>query len=144
MLSDAEKKQVIPLLMQVPIFSSFDKKSLESLANSGAKKTHKSGEVIAKQGEKAVTFYLILDGSVEVRRGAKVLAKLGKGQFFGEMALFDEQPRSADVVAKEETTCFVLTSWSFAGMIAPNPKIAQAVIKELVRRLRETDKTLSE
>lgn len=144
MLTDSEKKAVIPMLQEVPLFSSLENKTLNTIANFGAKKTFASGTIIAREGEKAISFYLILNGSVDVRRGSKVLAKLGRGQFFGEMALFDDEPRSADVVAKEETTCMLLTSWAFGGVMKNNPKIAQQIIKELVRRLRESDKTLSE
>jgi CRP/FNR family cyclic AMP-dependent transcriptional regulator len=144
MLTDSEKKAVIPMLQEVPLFSSLDKKALNYVASSAGKKTYKQGDKIAREGEKAISFYLILDGSVDVRRGNRIIAKLGKGQFFGEMALFDDQPRSADVVAAEDTTCVLLTSWALSGIIADNPKIAQSIIKELVRRLRETDKALSE
>jgi CRP/FNR family cyclic AMP-dependent transcriptional regulator len=144
MLTDSEKKAVVPMLQEVPLFSSLDKKALNNIAGSAGKKSYKSGATIAKEGENALSFYLILDGAVEVRRGGKTLAKLGKGQFFGEMALFDEQPRSADVVAAEDTNCVLLTSWALSGVIAGNPKIAQSIIKELVRRLRETDRALTE
>ncbi len=144
MLTDSEKKTVAGMLQEVPLFSSLDKKGLNSVTNSAAKKTYERGKTIAKEGEKAITFYLILDGAVEVRKGRRVLADLGRGQFFGEMALFDNQPRSADVVATEPTTCILLTSWALSGVIAANPKIAEQIIQELVRRLRESDKALSE
>jgi CRP/FNR family transcriptional regulator, cyclic AMP receptor protein len=144
MLTDSEKKAVIPLLKEVPLFSSLDKKGLKNVAESASKKTFQAGETIAKEGEMAISFYLVLDGAVEVRRGRKVLAKLGRGQFFGEMALFDKQPRSADVVATEDTTCILLTSWALAGLMNRNPKVPQNIIVELVRRLRESDKALSE
>jgi CRP-like cAMP-binding protein len=144
MLSDADKKLVVSMLPQVPLFASMDKKALNTVASSAGKKTYKSAEVIAKEGDKALSFFLILEGGVEVRRGKKVLATLGKGQFFGEMALLDEQPRSADVIATSDTTCILLTSWAFAGVMASNPDISKVIIKELVRRLRETDKTLAD
>ena len=144
MISDSERKAVIPLLQEVPLFSSLNKKSLGNIANSGTVRSYRSGVTIAKEGEAAVAFYLILEGAVEVRRGKKVLAKLGRGQFFGEMALFDNQPRSADVVATEETNCMLLKSWDLAGVVGANPNIAMNIIKELVRRLRDSDKALSE
>ncbi len=72
------------------------------------------------------------------------MSKLGRGQFFGEMALFDKEPRSADVAAVEETTCLILTSWNFKSFVKVHPEVAFNLIKELVRRLRETDRTLSE
>jgi CRP/FNR family transcriptional regulator, cyclic AMP receptor protein len=144
MLSDSEKKTILPMLQGVSLFSSLDKKGMNALANSMTKKTFKSGEVIAKQGDMGTAFYMILEGVVEVRSGKKTLAKLGKGKFFGEMALIDNQPRSADVIATADTVCVLLTSWNFTGVIGSNPEIAQAMMKELVSRLRETDNTLKE
>lgn len=144
MLSDSEKKAVLPLLQEVPIFASLDKKAVNKIGDCLTKRVFESGTVITKEGEKGVTFYLILDGSVEVKRGKKVLAKLERGQFFGEMALFDNQPRSADVVAVDEITCVLLTSWNLFGVIAGDPKIAQRIIAELARRLRETNKAISD
>lgn len=144
MLSESEKKTVIPMLQEVPLFSSLDKKSLGRIANSSTKRIFENGSVITKEGELGVTFYLILSGAVEVQRGKRILAKLGRKQFFGEMALFDNQPRSADVVATTETTCILLTSWDLMGVVSANPKIAQRIIAELARRLRETNKSLTE
>jgi CRP/FNR family transcriptional regulator, cyclic AMP receptor protein len=144
MLTDSEKISIASMLQEVPLFSSLDKKALGKVVNSASNKTYESGSTIAREGEKGVSFYLILNGAVEVRRGKKVLAKLGRGQFFGEMALFDNQPRSADVVATEEATCMLLTSGTLVDIINANPMVAQQIIIELVRRLRESDKALSE
>lgn len=144
MLTDSERKTVVPLLQAVSVFSSLDKKSLNRIANTATKRAYDTGSVITKEGDKAVTFYLILSGGVDVKRGKKVLAKLGVGQFFGEMALFDNQPRSADVIAREDTSCLLLTSWDLAGITGENPKIAMSIIAELARRLRETNNALSE
>jgi len=91
-----------------------------------------------------VGFYLILDGSVDVMKKGKQIARLERGQFFGEMSLVDKKPRSADVFASDDVTCFALSSWSFQSLIKTEPDIAVGVIKELVSRLRETNKALTE
>ena len=143
-LSDSEKKSVTTMLEDVPLFSSLSKKNLASIANASTKRSYDVGETIAREGESGIAFYLILSGRVEVRRGKKVLSKLGRGQFFGEMALFDKQPRSADVAAIEKTVCLLLTSWAFEGFVAAHSDVALNVIKELSRRLRDTNKALSE
>ena len=89
-----------------------------------------------------VGFFLILDGRVRVRKDKKVLAELKSGDFFGEMSLFDEQPRSATVEAMTDTKCLAITAWSFIGMVKSNPDIAVNVMKELAARLRLSNKTL--
>ena len=142
-LTASEKKSVATLLEDVPLFSSLKKKNLESIVNASTKRSFDAGDVIARLGDRGVAFYLILSGQVEVRRGKKALSKLGRGQFFGEMALF-EQPRSADVITAEKTTCLLLTSWAFQGLLSSHSDVAISVIKELVHRLRDTSKALSE
>ncbi len=144
LLTPAEIKAVVPLLSEVPLFASLNDKQLKTIASASSKKTFSPGTTIAKQGEAGVCFYLITDGNVEVKRGTKHLTTLGRGQFFGEMALFDDQPRSADVIATEDTTCLILTSWSCKSYVKAHPEVAFNLIKELIRRVRETDRALSE
>lgn len=143
-ITSAEKKMVVPMLEEVPLFSSLNSKSLGSICNVATKRTFDADQKIVSEGENATAFYLVLDGKVEVRRGKKVISKLGKGQFFGEMALFDKQPRSADVVAVEKTTCLLLTSWALDGLLSKNWSVTRNVLKELATRLRTTNSSLSE
>ncbi len=128
----------------VPIFSSLGSKELEAIAKAGKQQSYAAGQTIVEAGATGVGFFFILEGDVEVRQRGKTLAKLGKGQFFGEMALIDGQPRTADVVAVGPTDCFALSAWSFASLIKTEPKISLGVMKELVRRLRETDRVLTQ
>lgn len=83
-----------------------------------------------------VGFYMVLEGKVEVRKGSKVLATLSRGQFFGEMSLVDEQPRSADVIAVQPTKCFTLSTWVFSALVKQHPELAMPMLRELAKRLR--------
>ncbi len=133
-------------MAEVPLFAGLKGKQIKSLAEAFAReRSYDSGEVIEKEGGSGVAFYLITNGSVEVRKAEKRVAKLGRGQFFGEMALIDKQPRSATVVATESgTKCLVMPVWSFQAAVENDPKVAMGVMKELARRLRETTNALSE
>ena len=124
------------LLATVPFFANLDEKRRKAMASGGKERTFGQGDKIVDEGVTGVGFFLILDGSTEVRKGGKVLAKLGKGQFFGEMSLIDGSPRSADVVATSPTTCWVLTSWAFEGLVKSNPEIALVMLREMAKRLR--------
>jgi CRP/FNR family cyclic AMP-dependent transcriptional regulator len=139
-----EESEIANMIAQVPLFSGIEKKKLKAMAETFTERKYDTGEVIEKEGDMGVAFYLVKDGSVEIQKGKKTIAKLGRGQFFGEMALLDRQPRSASVVASEPTTCLLMTKWNFAGFIQSQPKLALAVMRELARRLRETDQKLSE
>ena len=125
----------------IPLFSGLDKKDRERIAGAGREVTFEKGKTILREGEPGLAFLLILEGKVEVRKKGKLLSTLGNGGFFGEMTVIDDKPRSADVVAVAPTTCFGLTSWAFAGLVRTYPEIALAVMKELVRRLREVQET---
>lgn len=141
-----ENPQVAKMLASVPLFAGLKGKQLKSVASAFAKeRSYDSGEVIEKEGGSAVAFYLITGGSVEIRKGEKLVTKLGRGQFFGEMALIDKQPRSATVVSAESgTKALVMPIWNFKAAVANDPTVAMSVMKELARRLRETTNALTE
>lgn len=128
--------EVSSAISSVAFFSALDKKQLKALAEGGRERRFNEGDKIVSEGDMGIGFYLILDGKVEVRKGAKVLANLSKGQFFGEMSLIDEERRSADVVAVQPTKCFLLTPWVFTALVKKHPEIAMGMLKELAKRLR--------
>ncbi len=124
------------LMGSVPFFAGLDERKRKAVAAEGKELSYKAGDNIVDEGAMGVGFYLILDGRAEVRKSGKVLATLGKGQFFGEMSLIDELPRSADVVAVAPTKCWALTSWAFSSIVKTHPEIAVMMLKEMVKRLR--------
>src|SRR2546425_7552046 len=134
------------MLAQVPLFAGLKSRQIKSVASAFAReRSYGAGEVIEKEGGSGVAFYLITSGSVEVRKAEKLVSKLGRGQFFGEMALIDKQPRSATVTSAEPgTRCLVMPVWDFRAIIKTDPEIAVGIMKELARRLRETTNALSE
>jgi CRP/FNR family cyclic AMP-dependent transcriptional regulator len=140
-LHGEENEAVIAMLEKNPLWAGLDRKDLKAIVKASEERKFETGDVILGKGEGGVGFYLIVDGSVEVKSDSDILAKLGPGQFFGEMAVLDNQPRSADVVAAEPSRCFIVSEWSFKALISQNPKIALKMLQELVRRLRDTHKS---
>jgi CRP/FNR family transcriptional regulator, cyclic AMP receptor protein len=132
------------MMARAPIFSALTDRQLKSLAKVAKVVSFPAQARVVKQGEPGIGFYLILDGATEVRQGDRVLARLGPGQFFGEMTLLDEQPRSADVVAVQPSECAVLSRWEFWGFAKGEPEVLQGVLREMARRLREANRALSE
>jgi len=137
-------EQPLEYLKEVPLFSSFSDKQLKSVIKTAKEKEFAKGDAIVREGEQTKAgFYLILEGQVEVKRGDKVLTKLGSGQFFGEMAVLDEKPRSADVLTLTDTKCLLLTNWDFKALIKTYPDMAMKIISELANRLRQTSMALT-
>ncbi|MFH2203046.1 MAG: cyclic nucleotide-binding domain-containing protein [Elusimicrobiota bacterium] len=92
----------------------------------------KEGETILKEGEEGDSFYILYRGRVDVRTKGflgmrKTLATLGRGDFFGELALIYNQPRSATIVCIETTRCFVLEKDGLDALMQKNPDISGAI-----------------
>lgn len=106
------------------------------------KKNFKPGEVIVRENTLGNSAYIIESGKVEVFKNIGnqriVFTKLGKGSIFGEMCLVDNSPRSATVIALEETTVTILSKSNFQQFLKQNPA-AHTIFKVLADRLRETD-----
>ncbi|MCS7197818.1 MAG: cyclic nucleotide-binding domain-containing protein [Candidatus Bipolaricaulota bacterium] len=138
-------QEAVKLLKKTSLFGQFSEKELEALFSTAKVREFESGSTIVREGDPAgVGFYLVLDGQVEVRKGQKVLAKLGPGDYFGEMALILEAPRSADVVAVQKTKCLMITRWELRSIISAYPDVALKMMAELARRLSATNQALSE
>lgn len=133
-------------LKETPLFARLSGKELQAILRTSKEREFSAGSTIVREGETGgLGFYLILSGHVEVRKGEKRLAKLGAGEFFGEMALLmEDEPRSADVVALEDTGCVLFTRWDLRSLVASHPDIALKMLGALARRLRDTNRALSE
>ncbi len=137
--------EAVKFLKQTPLFAQFSEKELEALFSTAKIREFEAGSTIVREGDPAsIGFYLVLDGQVEVRKGHKALAKLGIGDYFGEMALILDAPRSADVVAITKTKCLMITRWELRGIISSYPDVALKMMGELARRLSATNQALKE
>ena len=128
----------------VPLFRGLGDDELTAVAKLSKKMEFNEGEKIVKEGEAGLGFYVIVKGSASVRHKNKTIAQLGRGSFFGELALLDSMPRSADVVAAEPTACLVLLRWNFWSLVSKNKKVIKGLLEEMARRLRASNEALSE
>ena len=139
------QKEMIDRLKEVPLFSGLSEEQRSDVLKIAGKRVFEAGKPIVQQGKQTnAAFFLILDGQVEVKRDHRTLAKLEHGEFFGEMALFGNQPRSADVVAATDTTCLVIARWNLEELFKTSPDIPMVMLGVLSQRLRDTDKQLTE
>ncbi|HZT88379.1 MAG TPA: cyclic nucleotide-binding domain-containing protein [Stellaceae bacterium] len=101
--------------------------------------TYLAGEPIVSEGEPGDRLWIIYSGNVVVKRGSRVLAQLAAGDFFGEMALFDNESRSATVTALDDVEILGLQRDRFHSLARQRPSILMEVCATLVRRLRQTE-----
>ncbi len=129
-------------LAHVELFSSLDKRELQTLAKSSQERTYSAGTKLFSQGDSGSGLYILKNGKVSITQtsgqGAeKEINTAGAGETLGEMALLDDQPRSATVTAVEDVTALLLPVWEFRGVIKAHPDIALKLLASLSRRLRK-------
>ena len=127
-------------LANVSIFSGCSKRELTLIARAAKEVSHKQGVVIAREGERGIGLFLILEGRCDVSVGGRSKAKLGPGDFFGEVALLDGGPRTATVTAITPVKLVGITGWVFRGLLMEHPSIALKTLESVAGRLRTVSK----
>lgn len=130
-------------LSSVPLLASLNKRTLDSLAQRGKRRTYSAGEAIVTQDAPASALYVILRGHVVIERSEGVpsspVGELGPGDFFGELALIEEHPRTATVRATEETECILFVAWEFTALLKEHPQIAVPIMNALIARIHRRE-----
>jgi flavin reductase (DIM6/NTAB) family NADH-FMN oxidoreductase RutF len=125
------------LLARAPVFSALSPELLEPILASGEERLFAEGETIVREGEPGELLYVILEGGVRVERSGHVLESLGKGDFFGEVAVLDGRPRSADVVAATPVRSLTISREVLRETLEREPRAAWAMLEVLAARLRD-------
>lgn len=129
------------LLAGCPLFKGIDANGLALLADLATPVDFPAGHVIARQGEIGTGFFVIVSGLVRVVRDGTVVARLGPGEFFGELSVLDRMPRNATVAAEEATSCLALASWDFDKVLLEEPALTLTILRGVARRLREVSES---
>jgi CRP/FNR family transcriptional regulator, cyclic AMP receptor protein len=137
----------VETLRQVPLFESLDDEATHELCDLLENLDCKAGAVLFRAGDEGDAMYLIEEGSVRICVRAKdghevTLTELHRGDFFGEMALLGDKPRSADARVAENARLAVLSREHFLSFVRSNPNVALEMLTALANRLRHTDELL--
>ncbi len=137
----------VDVLRNIPMFSELDEEALLEIDNLLQKKTYARNNMILMEEEEGDTLFIIKTGSVKITRisdeGREViLSILSESDFFGEMAIFDGESRSANVVALEDSDILLLKRGDFLNLLEKHPRIAITLLEELATRLRKSDKQI--
>ncbi|MBI4260608.1 MAG: cyclic nucleotide-binding domain-containing protein [Actinobacteria bacterium] len=126
-------------LSRVPLFSGCSKRELRAIASAAKEVNHPAGKVLAREGDKGIGFFLIMDGRASVTIEGRKRTTLRAGDFFGEISLLDQGPRTATVTAETPVRMMGITAWVFRSLIQDHPSIAVKMLEEVARRLRKAD-----
>ena len=137
----------VETLRHVPLFESLDNDAAHELCELLESIDSKAGAVLFRAGDKGDAMYVIEEGKIRICVRAKdghevTLTELERGDFFGEMALFDGKPRSADAIVQEDARLAVLSREHFLSFVRTNPNVALEMLTALTNRLRHTDELL--
>ncbi|MBN1681348.1 MAG: Crp/Fnr family transcriptional regulator [Anaerolineae bacterium] len=133
----------VHFLRNVSLLANLSTTELEPLAQRLISRTYRTGDIILRQGDISSSMYIVKSGSVDIRVTAadgevKTLATFGPGQVFGEFALLDGLPRSADAIAQERSELLILTRPEFFMYLEQHPAVAINLLVLISRRLRFT------
>lgn len=134
--------EILALIAESPFLGALPAKQAKQLASIASIREFNAGAAIIAEGSTdAMTMWIVIDGEVEVRRGDRVVATMGRGAHLGEMALFADTgtPRTAGVYAATDVRAFRVAKWDLLPYVENHPDVAMAVIRELARRLEEAN-----
>lgn len=144
-----ESENEFTYFQQVTIFQGLGDDEINALSSAARRRAFRSGEVIFHRDDPGQVMYVIKEGKVKIclisPDGQEIsLIVFGKGDYFGEFALLDGLPRSADAIALEKVECYTLQRSDFHSAIMKSPKIAIRVMEVLCERLRKTDQQVED
>lgn len=136
-------KETIDFLRNVPLFNGLNNRQLKKVVGGFAARSFSEGEIMVKQGDRGEGLFIVVSGEADAIRElnsgeSRVVNTFGSTDFFGELTLLNDGPRTATVAAKTDVECLVLTRWDFIGLLKNDAEMAVSVLQELARRFRMT------
>ena len=128
----------VDLLRAVPLFAECSQKELGRIATIADEISLPEGTKLIEEGKKGREFFVLIDGTVDVRRGDRKVAEMGGGSFFGEIALLTDAPRTATVTATSPARVLVITGQAFQRVLDETTTIRPKVLAALAERAAAT------
>jgi CRP/FNR family transcriptional regulator len=147
-VASTRSQEVVELLGRVPVFSTLEKDDLGRIAQLAVPRSFSPGEVVFREGDASDTCYIVREGrarAIRTHRDGRTitLARFGPGDIFGELALFEDELRSATVEAIEATSVVGVLGPDMRRLLSEHPDISSRLVIALGRRLRETNERLT-
>ena len=129
------RNQKVELIKRVPLFANCSKHELEEIAHIADEIDVSAGKEMTKEGSRGREFFVLLEGDADVTKDGQSINKLSAGDFFGEIALVSDTPRTATVTATSAVRALVITDRSFRRLLDESPEIQRKVLVALAERL---------
>ena len=126
-------------LAKVPLFNGLSKKQLREVSSLATRLDEPAGTELTKEGRVGNEFIIVLEGEIEIRRGDQVVATRGPGSYVGEIALLDNRPRTATVIAKTPVVIEVIGRREFRTLLADAPELQDEIMSTMAQRLAELE-----
>lgn len=126
-------------LAKVPLFNGLSKKQLREVSSLATRLDEPAGTQLTKEGRVGNEFIIVLEGEIEIRKGDEVVATRGPGSYVGEIALLDNRPRTATVVAKTPVVIEVIGRREFRTLLADAPELQAEIMNTMAQRLAELE-----
>jgi CRP/FNR family transcriptional regulator, cyclic AMP receptor protein len=123
-------------LKKVPLFADLDGKELEAIASSMRERRFKAGDTVTQEGAGGVGFFIVEEGEADVNVGGEAKGSVGPGDYFGEIALINESPRTATLTARTDMVCYGMTPWDFRPLVESNSAIAWKLLTAMAEKMR--------
>ena len=124
------------MLKKVPLFAGLDDKELQEIARSMRERRFKAGDTVTQEGAGGVGFFVVEEGQADVNVGGESKGSVGPGDYFGEIALINESPRTATLTARTDMLCYGMTPWDFRPLVEGNSAIAWKLLTAMADKLK--------
>jgi CRP/FNR family transcriptional regulator, cyclic AMP receptor protein len=124
-------------LRKVPLFAGLDERDLKQIASSMRERRFKAGDTVTQEGAGGVGFFVVEEGEAEVSVAGETRPwTVGPGDYFGEIALINESPRTATLTAKTDMLCYGMTPWDFRPLVESNSEIAWKLLTAMAEKMK--------
>jgi CRP/FNR family cyclic AMP-dependent transcriptional regulator len=126
----------VDTLKKVPLFSGLDDKELQQIASGMRERRYSAGDTMTSEGSGGAGFFVVEEGQADVTVGGETKGSIGPGDYFGEIALINESPRTATLTAKTDMLCYGMTPWDFRPLVESNSAIAWKLLTAMAEKMK--------
>ena len=123
-------------LKKVPLFADLNDKELSQIASSMRERRYKAGDVVTQEGSGGAGFFVVQEGEADVTVGGETKGAIGPGDYFGEIALLNDSPRTATLTARTDMLCYGMTPWDFRPLVESNSAIAWKLLTAMAEKMK--------